>query len=384
MLRTQRLPTARARAVPVEATESATERALAPRAVEQLLRIKGDLGLGLPVVLQDGREQTLVALVESLTEERYRVMASLGAPELALTLRRVEAIGVAWPEGSEVLRLAVPDTADLAWLAAVAGRGRIDGLFDALAGTHFQSGSAVQTAAIRLAKSTQKIPAALTVPFTGDAAAAGLMTMSLRELNAALDEARQQERVSSAPLPMAVAQAGRVHVFRPDDGGVEHYAIEVGSPDLSGPVSVRLHSACFTGDVLGSLKCDCGPQLRAAMTAMAAGNGGVLLYLNQEGRGIGLANKMRAYVLQDAGLDTVEANHWLGFEDDQRDFRVGASILEQLGVSRVRLMTNNPAKVSILTGHGIEVVERLPLQVGCTEHNAHYLATKARKSGHLL
>ncbi|MEE4362115.1 MAG: GTP cyclohydrolase II [Pseudomonadales bacterium] len=199
----------------------------------------------------------------------------------------------------------------------------------------------------------------------------------------ALEETRPQACVSSAQLPMDAAQAGRVHVFRPDDGGAEHYAIEIGAPDLAQPVTVRPHSACFTGDVLGSLKCDCGPQLRAAMVAMAEG-GGVLLYLNQEGRGIGLANKVRAYALQDAGLDTVEANHWLGFEDDQRDFRIGAELLHRMGIHRVRLMTNNPAKLQSLSGHGIEVVERVPLKVGHSAQNAHYLATKAAKSGHLL
>jgi GTP cyclohydrolase II len=183
---------------------------------------------------------------------------------------------------------------------------------------------------------------------------------------------------------MEVSKNGHVHVFRPDDGGPEHYAITVGTPDPDRPVTVRLHSACFTGDVLGSRKCDCGPQLREAMKAMAAAGGGVLLYLNQEGRGIGLANKMRSYVLQDAGLDTVEANHWLGFEDDQRDFRIGAAILRRMRISRVRLMTNNPAKVSILAGHGIDVAERVPLRVGRTAYNDRYLATKARKSGHYL
>lgn len=146
----------------------------------------------------------------------------------------------------------------------------------------------------------------------------------------------------------------------------------------------RLHSACFTGDLLGSLKCDCGPQLRAALAQMGAEGAGVLLYLNQEGRGIGLANKMRAYSLQDQGFDTVEANHRLGFEDDERDFRLGAAILKKLGFSSVRLLTNNPAKVRMMEAMGIDVTERVPLKVGHTRHNAGYLATKARKSGHLL
>ena len=135
---------------------------------------------------------------------------------------------------------------------------------------------------------------------------------------------------------------------------------------------------------MGSLKCDCGPQLRAALAQMGAEGAGVLLYLNQEGRGIGLANKMRAYSLQDQGFDTVEANHRLGFEDDERDFRLGADILKTMGFSKVQLLTNNPAKITMMENTGIAVTERVPLKVGETAHNRDYLATKAAKSGHLL
>ena len=164
----------------------------------------------------------------------------------------------------------------------------------------------------------------------------------------------------------------------------EHYAVEIGRPNRGKPVLSRLHSACFTGDLLGSLKCDCGPQLRGALAQMGAEGAGVLLYLNQEGRGIGLANKMRAYSLQDQGFDTVEANHRLGFEDDERDFRIGAEILRRRGFSQVRLMTNTPAKVDRMNSCGLTVVERVPLKVGENRHNEGYLATKAAKSGHLL
>ena len=190
--------------------------------------------------------------------------------------------------------------------------------------------------------------------------------------------------IAAARVPLEASQAGRVRVFRPLDGAEEHYAVEIGAPDRHAPVLCRLHSACFTGDLLGSLKCDCGPQLRAALEQIAAEGAGVLLYLNQEGRGIGLANKLRAYALQDQGFDTVEANHRLGFEDDERDFRIGANILTALGFRRVRLMTNNPKKVAMMAGCGLEVVERVPLKVGRTRFNAGYLDTKAAKSGHLL
>ncbi len=173
-------------------------------------------------------------------------------------------------------------------------------------------------------------------------------------------------------------------MFRPGDGSREHYAVEIGQPDRDQPVLVRLHSACFTGDVLGSLKCDCGPQLQGALKRMGQDGAGVLLYLNQEGRGIGLANKMRAYGLQNQGFDTVEANHRLGFEDDERDFRIGADMLKGLGISRINLLTNNPAKVDILRRQGITVCQRIPLRVGQTSENAAYLRTKSTKSGHLL
>jgi GTP cyclohydrolase II len=190
--------------------------------------------------------------------------------------------------------------------------------------------------------------------------------------------------VVSARVPLDVSEAGRVRVFRPLDGSEEHYAVEIGAPDRAAPLLCRLHSACFTGDLIGSLKCDCGPQLRAALAQIGAEGAGMLLYLNQEGRGIGLANKMRAYSLQDQGFDTVEANHRLGFEDDERDFRIGAQILRAMGFGRVRLMTNNPAKVAMMRASGVEVVERVPLRAGRGRHNAAYLDTKAEKSGHLL
>jgi GTP cyclohydrolase II len=147
---------------------------------------------------------------------------------------------------------------------------------------------------------------------------------------------------------------------------------------------VRLHSECLTGDVLGSLKCDCGSQLDGALEAMAAAGWGILLYLRQEGRGIGLVNKLRAYALQDQGFDTVDANLRLGFGDDERDFTVAAAMLKLLGQEQVRLLTNNPRKAAGLEAAGIQVVERVPLRIADNPHNAAYLATKKRRSGHQL
>jgi GTP cyclohydrolase II len=362
--------------------------ALAPRPAERLNRVRADLKVGLPVILHDGPARYLVALVETMTAARLAAFERLGPPEIVLSRRRAEALGIAPLVSGDTVRLRVPAGAGLAWLAAMSGQ---DGRKGAETDPHLplaEAGSAPHDAAIRMAMALQAVPAVLVVALNaqddGAIADLDLSDVPLSLVTEALRQSSAQVPISAARLPMDVSAAGRVQVFRPDDGGIEHFTIEIGTPDLSGPVMVRLHSACFTGDVLGSTKCDCGPQLRAAMAAMAAAGGGVLLYLNQEGRGIGLANKLRAYALQDAGLDTVEANHWLGFEDDQRDFRIGARILASLGITQVRLMTNNPAKTASLSAHGIEVVERVPLLVGHTVQNAHYLATKAAKSGHLL
>ena len=236
-------------------------------------------------------------------------------------------------------------------------------------------------AGLALAKSAQLLPAVLVVAADP---LPGLTQVAPGPLLAQLAHEAALAPVAAANLPLVTAERARLHIFRPDDGGAEHYAIEIGDPPRDAPVLARLHSACFTGDVLGSLKCDCGPQLHAALTTMGGAGEGVLLYLNQEGRGIGLANKMRAYDLQSQGFDTVEANHRLGFEDDERDFRLGAAMLRRLGFSAVRLMTNNPRKVEMMQSHGIEVVERVPLLVGRNRWNDAYLAVKRDKSGHLL
>jgi GTP cyclohydrolase II len=191
------------------------------------------------------------------------------------------------------------------------------------------------------------------------------------------------EIVARAKLPIDHLPPTQIAVFRGSDDGQEHVALLVGSFAGEPPV-VRLHSECLTGDVFGSLKCDCGPQLKEALQIIGREGGGVLLYLRQEGRGIGLANKIRAYSLQDRGLDTVDANQRLGFADDERDYGHAAAMLRALGIERVRLLTNNPGKVAGLEAAGIAVVERVGHQMPANPHNADYLATKRKKSGHLL
>ena len=359
---------------------------LALTITERLTRARGDLRMGVPVVLTGAGEAALVVAVEALDAARLADLRRFGDPVLALTARRAETLKARAYDG-DLARIALPVDAGLAWVRALADpaddlrvpmKGPLQSLRDGPADLH--------RAALALTKSAHLLPAALVVPVTDAvalAAANGLTLLRLDEVGPALLAASPLAEVVSARVPLEAAQAGRVHIFRPEDGTEEHYAIEIGKPDRDRPVLARIHSACFTGDVLGSLKCDCGPQLKAALQQMGAEGAGVLLYLNQEGRGIGLANKMRAYSLQDQGFDTVEANHRLGFEDDERDFRIGADILRRMGFSKVRLMTNNPRKIAMMEGCGLTVTERVPLHVGQTAQNKAYLATKAAKSGHL-
>jgi 3,4-dihydroxy 2-butanone 4-phosphate synthase/GTP cyclohydrolase II len=189
--------------------------------------------------------------------------------------------------------------------------------------------------------------------------------------------------IAKAKLPTRVAEF-TVHGFRDELQGNEHVALSLGDVADGRPVLVRMHSECLTGDSLGSLRCDCGAQRDAALELIAKEGRGVLVYLRQEGRGIGLSNKLKAYALQDEGADTVEANEKLGFAPDLRDYGIGAQILYQLGVRELRLLTNNPRKIAAFAGYGMHVAERVPLQVGNNPHNRHYLATKVKKLGHLM
>lgn len=361
---------------------------LVPDITELLARARADLRMGLPVVLSDDGQAVLALAVETLTSERLADLRAMAdTPVIAITARRAETLKARAYDG-DLARVCLPADADLGWVQAVADPA--DDLNAPMKGPlHAQrDGSAnLHRIALSLAKSARLLPATVVVVVPDGAAFAathGLTLIDHAQAAPHLAERSPLHSVVSARLPMQVSEAGRVHVFRPEDGGEEHYAVEIGRPDRALPVLTRLHSACFTGDLLGSLKCDCGPQLRGALAQMGAEGAGVLLYLNQEGRGIGLANKMRAYSLQDQGFDTVQANHRLGFEDDERDFRIGSDILKSLGFNAVRLLTNNPAKIAMMESTGVSVTERVPLKVGETAHNRDYLATKAAKSGHLL
>ncbi|WP_425040733.1 GTP cyclohydrolase II [Primorskyibacter sp. S187A] len=354
---------------------------LRPRPSELLARARSDLRVGLPVVLAGHGERVLIAAAETLTPDRLGALADLGAVHLAITARRAETLK-ARAYDHDLARLPLPEGCDAAWVHAIADpEGDLRNPMKGPLFARREGDAALSRLGIALAKSAELLPSVLVVP-------APAVTPELTELQAntagpLLTDAQHFAPLVSARLPVRTSAHGRLHVFRPNAGGVEHYAFEVGRPDRAAPVLARLHSACFTGDVLGSLKCDCGPQLQAALAQMGREGAGVLLYLNQEGRGIGLANKMRAYSLQDQGFDTVEANHRLGFEDDERDFRIGSDILKSMGFNAVRLLTNNPAKIDMMRAQGVEVTERVALRVGETDENAAYLATKIAKSGHL-
>ena len=371
---------------------------LAPSPLVAVERAAQDLRRGLAVVVSgaDG-EATLAIAAEMISDDKIAALRGWidGDPDkllsLALTHNRAATLKIMLytPEivrislGERLKAEDIRDLADPALDLAKPLRGPFDARRDPV--------PASCLAAVRLAKIARILPAAITVPLPAHPSAELAAALpGLGQVNAAdivdydIAQASMLTRITTARVPLDGAENSRIVAFRPRDGGIEHLAIVIGDPDSSSPVLARLHSECFTGDLLGSLKCDCGQQLRGAIDQIAAEGAGVLLYLAQEGRGIGLINKLRAYALQDQGFDTVEANERLGFEADERVFLPAAEMLRQLGFSKVRLMTNNPDKVEALTQFGIEVTERVPHAFPTNEHNAFYLSTKARKSGHIL
>ena len=242
-------------------------------------------------------------------------------------------------------------------------------------------------AAIALAKLGRLLPAVLAVR---SELRAGLVERALISISPdeiadyPAKEGAGLRIVASAPVPLANAPDSRVVAYRAEGSAIEHLAIVIGRPETAEAPLVRIHSECFTGDLLGSMRCDCGEQLRGAIHRIADHGAGVVLYLAQEGRGIGLVNKLRAYTLQDRGLDTMDANRVLGWGADERNFLVGANMLLALGITRVRLLTNNPDKIAGLTACGVEVVGREAHAFPPNDVNDSYLATKAVRFGHML
>jgi GTP cyclohydrolase II len=244
-------------------------------------------------------------------------------------------------------------------------------------------------AALALAKLGRLLPAVMAAPALPDAeaiaASLGLLSVPAQDvLDYPAGAAAGLRKVAEAAVPLEDVADARIVAFRTADAAIEHLAIVIGDPTAAAQPLVRIHSECFTGDLLGSLRCDCGSQLRGAIQRMAAEGSGVLLYLAQEGRGIGLVNKLRAYALQDRGLDTLDANRALGWGADERSFLIAATMLQTLGVDRVRLLTNNPDKLAALAACGIAVAGRESHVFAANGVNDKYLATKATRFGHLL
>jgi GTP cyclohydrolase II len=371
------------------ARDDAAAAAASVRAVD---RAVGEFRRGEPVLLLGSSAAALALPVETAGPASLARLSALcdAPPVIAVAPRRASRIGLSAGTGPTVVVPSVRLTADLA-------RAFADPTGDpppASAVRFARPGApdGVEAAAVALAKAARLLAGAVVVPVGPPHGALASWARAEDVLAVRADDvfayrvaaARALTRVSEARVPLEDAEEVRLVAFRPADGGLEHFAIVVGEPDASAPVLARMHSECFTGDLLGSLRCDCGPQLRGAISQAAAAGGGIVLYLAQEGRGIGLTNKLRAYRLQDAGADTVEANEALGFDPDERVYAPAAEMLRQLGVSRVRLMTNNPDKVGQLARWGIEVVERVPHVFPANGHNERYLRTKAERSGHLL
>lgn len=360
-----------------------------PTLTERLTRVRADLAMGLPCVLLHQGERAVFASVETLSQARFDALHQrFSGPELILTAKRAQALMPAIADVADpVVRFHPPAQATLSWFQDAADT-RYDAKRQPSGPLHVirSAQTPAHSVSIQLVKLAELLPAVAMFHVANDSRLDDLPFASLdaQEAAAALLFPPVLTPVSAAILPLEVHNLGRLHVFRDPDGLKEQYAIEIGTPDRSQPVLSRVHSACFTGDVLGSLKCDCGPQLRAALSQMGSAGAGVLLYLNQEGRGIGLANKMRVYDLQTLGLDTVEANHRLGYEDDERDFRIATVMLRALGISAIRLLTNNPVKVQVFEDSDITVAEQVPLRVGRNLFNHDYLSVKALKSGHSL
>ena len=356
------------------------------RAVDRAI---GELRRGRSLALLGaGARHALVASAELITSAGLQEHASLAAAEshLVLTRRRADALGLTAAaetaaDGVVGLALQARSAADLRALADPL----LEQTLDASAAGTLRS-TDLDRSAIELTKLAHLLPAALVTPLSASAEktlSSAYQRVSAQAVNAyRIGSAENLERVSEAKVPLFDAEDTRIVTFRPRNGGFEHLAIIIGTPDPKTPVLVRLHSECLTGDLLGSLRCDCGDQLRGAIQTISEAGSGVLIYLAQEGRGIGLANKLRAYGLQDRGADTLEANEQLGFDPDERIFVPAASILRALDIARIRLLTNNPQKVEAMTRLGIEVAERVPLVIAANPYNAAYLDTKARRFGH--
>lgn len=354
-------------------------------------RAAADLRRGGSVIIEDGENRILVTSAELITESRLERFKNLSAeaPLIGLTYNRANILKIS-PRSGDVALVELSGHINSGIIASMADPA--DDLINMMQGPFRVAGKSpgsAHDAGIKLCKIAKLLPAALFAEPL-DQAAEWIAEHQIMSVNAKdildhnLNDARSLNIITSAKVPLEGAEDTTIVAFRPSDGGTEHFAIIIGDPATNEPVLTRIHSECFTGDLLGSLKCDCGEQLRGAITFMNEQGGGILLYLAQEGRGIGLINKLRAYHLQDQGFDTVDANERLGFLADERIFEPAAEMLKKMNYKTIRLLTNNPDKVEGLKKCGIEVVERTAHKFPSNNHNDFYLKTKKKRSGHLL
>ncbi len=334
-----------------------------------------------PVLVTGGGETLLTLPVEGLDAERLAEFVSLCmpvTPRLIITARRALALGIEAVTPT-ALQLKAGDSVEK--ILALVADTRIDCAVDA------KPAGAAAAAAIQLVKLSHGLPAVLAAdvsPAMTITLASEIITVEAAAVARFGEEAIQSLKIASeASVPLNSGTRTRFVVFKDATGG-SSTAIIVGKPDFGNPVPVRLHSACLTGDVFGSRRCDCGDQLKLALARLEDIGGGIILYLAQEGRGVGLANKMRAYQMQDDGLDTVDANTTLGFDDDERDYGIAARMLQILNCTRIVLLTNNPAKLDGLAKSGIEIASRMPLEAPINADNRRYMTAKAARAGHRL
>ena len=352
------------------------------------MRARTDLRLGIPIVLAGKKIDAVVTPVEVLNQKQLDKLRQIDKSSFILiTARRAQTLKCPIYDGNFV-KIELGEKSTPHSVKAIADpmldlENPLKGPFKIIR----QMPIEIENEALIVLKSAQLLPAAIISQVNNGENFAETNKLTYLKKEQLLEMAISPEDIAdaiTAEVPTARAENAQFHIFRPNISGEEHYAVEIGKIDRDQPTLVRIHSACFTGDVLGSLKCDCGPQLHAATKMINDEGGGLLIYLNQEGRGIGLANKIRAYSLQNQGFDTVEANHRLGFEDDERDFQLGATILKKMRITNIQLITNNPSKISTMEKYGVTVAKRISLTVGQNENNLRYLQTKAIKSGHLM
>lgn len=349
-------------------------------AVERAL---SELRRGRALVVRDGAAALLVHSVESLTDDGLARLRASGVPPLAFAVsaQRARSLGKSSTGTSTV---AVPPSMDLDTLRALAGINMPD-----REPTHEPLAVLPCTptieAAVALARHARLVPAVIALAMDPAVSDRTLLVVDVAQVDRfRAGGGRQLERVIRARVPLRDEENCELVLYRDTSADREHLAVLIGTLRADTAVPVRVHSACLTGDVLASLRCDCGDQLRGAVRSMSERGGGVLLYLDQEGRGIGLANKLRAYALQDTGLDTFDADERLGFSPDERSFAEAAVMLRDLGISRIRLLTNNPHKVEVLLREGIDVEAREPILGARTAHNHRYLDAKVLRAGHVV